>query len=113
MRNSLWKLVRTAVAALVGIAAIVLVLMWLMGVFHAKVASGPPQVVLRAVPGAPTITIARTESPLLESAVDVAESEDPGDFPEGAQLCNKCHTKAAIVMDGCLTCLNCGDSKCG
>ena len=47
-----------------------------------------------------------------ESAVDVAESEDPGDFPDGAQLCNKCHTKAAIVMDGCLTCLNCGDSKC-
>ena len=48
-----------------------------------------------------------------ESAVDVAESEDPGDFPDGAQLCNKCNTKAAIVMDGCLTCLNCGDSKCG
>ena len=22
-------------------------------------------------------------------------------------------TKAAIIMDGCLTCLNCGDSKCG
>ena len=34
-------------------------------------------------------------------------------FPKGAQLCNKCHTKAAIVMDGCLTCLNCGESKCG
>ena len=48
-----------------------------------------------------------------ESAVDVAESEDPGDFPDGAQLCKKCNTKAAIVMDGCLTCLNCGDSKCG
>ena len=47
-----------------------------------------------------------------ESAVDVAESEDPGDFPDGAQLCSKCNTKAAIVMDGCLTCLNCGDSKC-
>ncbi|OEU66320.1 MAG: NrdJb [Desulfovibrio sp. S3730MH75] len=42
-----------------------------------------------------------------------AESNDPGDFPDGAQLCKKCHTKAAIVMDGCLTCLNCGDSKCG
>lgn len=35
------------------------------------------------------------------------------DFPEGAQLCTKCHTKAMIQMDGCLTCLNCGDSKCG
>lgn len=35
------------------------------------------------------------------------------DFPPDAQLCKKCNTKAAIVMDGCLTCLNCGDSKCG
>lgn len=34
-------------------------------------------------------------------------------FPPGAQLCNKCRTKAAIIMDGCLTCLNCGESKCG
>jgi hypothetical protein len=34
-------------------------------------------------------------------------------FPEGAQLCGKCHNKAMIMMDGCLTCLNCGDSKCG
>jgi len=34
-------------------------------------------------------------------------------FPKGSQLCNKCHTKAAIIMDGCLTCLNCGESKCG
>lgn len=33
-------------------------------------------------------------------------------FPVGAQLCHKCHTKAMIVMDGCLTCLNCGESKC-
>jgi len=34
-------------------------------------------------------------------------------FPDGAQLCNKCQHKAMIQMDGCLTCLNCGDSKCG
>lgn len=34
-------------------------------------------------------------------------------FPKGAQLCHKCNTKASIVMDGCLTCLNCGESKCG
>jgi hypothetical protein len=38
---------------------------------------------------------------------------DCNDFPEGAQLCIKCHTKAAVKMDGCLTCLNCGESKCG
>lgn len=41
-----------------------------------------------------------------------AETNAEG-FPPGAQLCNKCQTKAAIIMDGCLTCLNCGESKCG
>ena len=35
------------------------------------------------------------------------------DFPDGAQLCAKCSTAAVIMMDGCMTCLNCGDSKCG
>jgi hypothetical protein len=34
-------------------------------------------------------------------------------FPEGAQLCSKCSTAAVIMLDGCMTCLNCGDSKCG
>jgi hypothetical protein len=34
-------------------------------------------------------------------------------YPEGAQLCSKCSTAAVIMMDGCQTCLSCGDSKCG
>ncbi len=34
-------------------------------------------------------------------------------FPEGAQLCAKCSTAAVVMMDGCMTCLSCGDSKCG
>ncbi|HMD58948.1 MAG TPA: hypothetical protein VKG66_04115 [Steroidobacteraceae bacterium] len=34
-------------------------------------------------------------------------------FPVGAQLCNKCSTAAVVMMDGCMTCLNCGESKCG
>jgi hypothetical protein len=40
--------------------------------------------------------------------------EDAGEdsFPPESTLCGKCQTKAVIVMDGCLTCLNCGDSKC-
>ncbi|WP_018277159.1 NrdJb [Teredinibacter turnerae] len=38
---------------------------------------------------------------------------DSEDFPEGAQLCMKCYTKAMILMDGCMTCLSCGNSKCG
>ncbi len=35
------------------------------------------------------------------------------DYPEGAQLCLKCNTAAAVMMDGCMTCLACADSKCG
>ena len=45
-----------------------------------------------------------------------AEAKDDGgasDFPSGASLCVKCNTKAVISLDGCMTCLNCGDSKCG
>lgn len=44
---------------------------------------------------------------------NAAEPADNGQFPEGAKLCTKCNTKAMIIMDNCLTCLNCGDSKCG
>jgi hypothetical protein len=42
-----------------------------------------------------------------------AAAEKSSSFPAGSQLCNKCSTKAVIKMDGCMTCLNCGDSKCG
>ena len=34
-------------------------------------------------------------------------------YPDGAQLCAKCNTAASVMLDGCLTCLNCGYSKCG
>ncbi len=34
-------------------------------------------------------------------------------FPKGARLCSKCNTAAAVMLDGCMTCLNCGYSKCG
>jgi hypothetical protein len=30
-----------------------------------------------------------------------------------ASLFKKCSTKAMVLMDGCMTCLNCGESKCG
>jgi hypothetical protein len=43
------------------------------------------------------------------------ESDDTSandSFPEKATLCTKCSTKAMVLMDGCMTCLNCGDSKC-
>ncbi len=42
-----------------------------------------------------------------------SEEEVSSNFPAGASLCAKCSTKAVILMDGCMTCLSCGDSKCG
>ncbi|MBL0509333.1 MULTISPECIES: NrdJb [Aeromonas] len=43
-----------------------------------------------------------------------AEEQPAGSgFPPSAVLCYKCHTKALVQKDGCMTCLNCGDSKCG
>ena len=30
-----------------------------------------------------------------------------------ATLCAKCSHKAVVLRDGCQTCMNCGDSKCG
>lgn len=35
------------------------------------------------------------------------------EYPPGAKLCNKCHNTAVVILDGCSTCLSCGDSKCG
>lgn len=49
----------------------------------------------------------------VDSQAKAADDSGSTDFPPSAELCNKCHTKAMIKMDGCLTCLNCGDSKCG
>lgn len=41
--------------------------------------------------------------------------EEPVDeqFPSSAILCPKCLVKALVMTDGCETCLNCGESKCG
>jgi hypothetical protein len=44
---------------------------------------------------------------------DTASIDEEGAFPAQAVLCSKCNTKALVLMDGCMTCLNCGDSKCG
>jgi hypothetical protein len=47
-----------------------------------------------------------------ELGMKAIEEAGENTFPPEATLCGKCQTKAVIVMDGCLTCLNCGDSKC-
>ena len=49
----------------------------------------------------------------LEARGKQADAFSKAHFPDGAQLCTKCNTVAAVMMDGCMTCLNCGDSKCG
>ncbi|MEK9941017.1 MAG: NrdJb [Gammaproteobacteria bacterium] len=45
--------------------------------------------------------------------VDATLDDEAPTFPPESRLCMKCQTKAAVLLDGCMTCLNCGDSKCG
>jgi hypothetical protein len=42
----------------------------------------------------------------------ITEPVETNEYPASATLCQKCQAKAVITMDGCLTCLSCGDSKC-
>ena len=48
-----------------------------------------------------------------QAAAGVDATSPESNFPTGSTLCGKCHVKASVMMDGCMTCLNCGDSKCG
>ncbi|MFM1911794.1 MAG: hypothetical protein RJB18_1185 [Pseudomonadota bacterium] len=57
--------------------------------------------------------VAEKKKEFLEKQAQTGAENNAEGFPAGAQLCKKCNTKAAIIMDGCLTCLNCGESKCG
>lgn len=50
-----------------------------------------------------------TAGPASDGSGEAGESE----FPVQAEICKKCRTKAVVYLDGCLTCLSCGDSKCG
>lgn len=55
----------------------------------------------------------RKEFEEKNKAKEESVESDFSDFPDQAQLCSKCQTKALVLMDGCMTCLSCGDSKCG
>jgi len=58
--------------------------------------------------------MAGSEAELALTADASGEDADLADgFPPDAQLCTKCNHRSAIIMDGCMTCLNCGESKCG
>jgi hypothetical protein len=48
-----------------------------------------------------------------QPAAPQIEADTDDQYPPGAQLCQKCMTTAVVMMDGCMTCLACGDSKCG
>lgn len=57
--------------------------------------------------------IAQKRATYEQAQQNIETTTAPQNFPDSAQICKKCQTKAAIKMDGCLTCLNCGESKCG
>ena len=58
---------------------------------------------------------------LIEEKRAQQENADPAggerhrtrEFPDSAQFCAKCQMQTVMRMDGCMTCFNCGDSKCG
>lgn len=49
----------------------------------------------------------------VERVENLNDPDGNTDFPPNATVCPKCQTKAVVLMDGCQTCLECGDSKCG
>ena len=53
------------------------------------------------------------QAPVSHVAADCEDSTNGANpYPESAVLCPRCHTKAMVQMEGCLTCLSCGESKC-
>ena len=55
-------------------------------------------------------TVSKTTESDKSSNIDSSVEET---WQANASHCNKCNHKAVMVRDGCATCLNCGDSKCG
>ncbi len=55
----------------------------------------------------------RAEAEIVANRKAAAEIGSDGEYPASATLCNKCHTRAVVIMDNCATCLSCGYSKCG
>jgi len=53
----------------------------------------------------------KKQAAIAASAVE--SDSDQLNFPDTATSCKKCYQKSVLLLDGCATCLNCGDSKCG
>ncbi|OUS31914.1 NrdJb [Gammaproteobacteria bacterium 45_16_T64] len=47
------------------------------------------------------------------AGASAGDADVDASYPDSASLCTKCSTKALVFTDGCMTCLSCGDSKCG
>lgn len=58
----------------------------------------------------PTAAGPQKDAVTAHNAVEVTSGGDG--YPAHAISCAKCRTRAVVPKDGCLTCLNCGDSKC-
>ena len=55
----------------------------------------------------------RAEIAAKQESQSEKKAEEEAEYPDSATVCSKCSTKAVVLMDGCMTCLSCGDSKCG
>ena len=56
--------------------------------------------------------LAEKRAEVEASQSSATNDEATSEYPANATVCTKCNTKAVIVLDGCATCLSCGDSKC-
>jgi len=57
--------------------------------------------------------IEEKKAELAAEAANPTESGGEEAWMANASMCIKCNQKAVLVRDGCQTCMNCGESKCG
>lgn len=53
------------------------------------------------------------DTSMAEAAQKMVEEKAHDKGGAKRKICAKCHEDAVVIMDGCATCTNCGDSKCG
>jgi hypothetical protein len=55
----------------------------------------------------------KDESLAMAAQAMIKEKMENKDAEKKGSLCDKCGEYSAVILDGCLTCLSCGSSKCG